>query len=372
MNDVRVRWAKASDLTALVKFFTHVYKRTHITTQKKHLAWNFGSPLLKILQSKLTAVVAEERKFGLVAFLGAYPADFSVKGKRFKAAWLANWITREEFRGQGIGSTLLKKMSVRFELALAASFSSLAWPLYLKHGWRKLGMYRRVVFVLNPSRAYAFLKTLHAPAALKGTSTTSFKTSLPRGLETELDIHWDGPLDFKAWERSWPLMRERYGGTVERSAAYLRWRFFEHPFIRYHIGVLYLPDKTIGGLVVLRREATRGFVIGRIVDIVSLPEADQVLIRAAVNFARKKSYAALDGYFTFAPYLAGFGRAGFRSGDRRPFLLLPEFFNPVALRPRDRRKQTILMGISARGLKTLPETGQWHIVKADGDRDRAY
>lgn len=384
-SGIQVRWAKTQDMKNLQRFFAAVYRPGHICTQKKHLTWFFQNPFRATMDEYFSAVIAEISQEGIASFLGCYPAELIVKGKVFQSAWLANWVTRAELRGRGIGSSLLQKISTAYDVTLAASFSSMAYPLYLKQQWKKLGMYRRYIGILNASRTWALVSCVHPGEALGGVEKHMYKTissaqvdsvrnkvSRKEKIRERFSVEWVSDIDARQWDRDWLMIRRRYGATVNRTAKYLEWRFLKHPFIRYHIALARGSGGAIAGMLVLRKEATASFIIGRIVDIVAVPGCDIALIRAAVAFGEKHEYDALDTYVTFDPLKTAFRNSGFALAREVSYAFIPEFFNPLAVRARDSRKHTILIKPNTFDRRAIPKSGAWHMVKADGDRDRAY
>lgn len=373
-SEVKIRWAFARDIKNLTRFFVAVYRPNHICTQKKHLIWFFKNPFCRGAKKQLSAVLAETTRGEIASFLGCYPAPFVVGGKRVRSAWMANWITKSEFYGKGIGQKILEKISGAYDIAVAASFSRIAYSLYQRQGWKKLGRYRRYSAVLNTTRTEALIYSVHPVETLRGFDKSSLRKVPSQSVTRHIayTIEWVREIDVREWDRDWPAIRVRYGATVDRTAAYLQGRFFAHPFIRYHVAVARAPDRKIVGMLILRKEGTRAFTIGRIVDIVALPGYDFPLIGAAIDFAKKHGYDALDTYVTFDPLKRVFKNVGFvRAGGTSPYQYIPEFFNPLAIRPRDPLKHAILIKSNVPGMR-MPKSGRWHVVKADGDRDRAY
>ncbi len=362
--------ARTSDLRRLRAFFARVYRQTHIFTKARQLRWNFSN--FANTRRSLSAVSAETASRRIVGFLGAASVYMRIGGTAHNAGWFANWITDKDFRGLGIGTKMLQKVSGFYTLPLAASFSDAAYPLYLKNGWEKIGRYRRFVAILDWKKT-AELTALLYPSVRASLFQRNHVNLLHNNFnDNGITVRWNEPLKRKAWNQGWQAMRSRFGMTADRSWEYLSWRFFKHPFIAYKYAIACDPVGTIVGLLVLRIERARRFRIARIVDIVSRPDADTPLIQSAISFARKYGCVAIDAYLTYDEYHKRFAACGFRDARKHELHMIPELFNPFAERPQDPKKSIILAKLSPLIKRTdFPPAGTRHFVKADGDRDRA-
>ena len=384
---IHLRTVTVSDVPSLTRFFRAAYSARHITTRKAHLLWQFKNHFAR--PRKLSArIVLSAGK--IVGFLGTVPVGIYLQGRTVRGAWLANWIVRKEARGMGAGSRLLTSCERGF--ALASGFSDQAYPIYIRHGWKAISSYTRLVYILDPKKTKALIASFstHEGKVAKRPQVSSMSHVCRR--RTGVVASWGKPPAPREWDRAWRVMRATYGGTTDRTYAYLQWRFFTHPFIRYHVGVVYtnalkrrssrggVVDRRleICGLVVARLETAGDglrplhFTIGRIVDIVSLPSFERAVAEEAFHYLQERGCDALDTYLTYTPLIRAFRATGFAPDSAEAVRDLPELYNPPALRPRTIQKRVILAHMNERLRKGLPSAGAWHIVKADGDRDRAF
>jgi len=371
---IHFRKAKTEDISNLAHFFSVVYGPKHICTNQKYLAWFFQNPLQVKKDDELSAFLAEIKKGKIVGYAGCYPASIVIKDKHYKTAWLANFVTKKDFRGIGIGSKILTKIVEKYDLGLAASFSTQAYPLYRKLGWRHVTYYERFIKILNRKSAQDIMRTLYPNEDVTLPSQKLDKKMLSKNKTVaQARISWIKELDVetsKCWNKDWLNIRKRYGATTDRTTTYLSWRFFSHPFVRYKIALVYAPDKSIAGMLMMRIEQVSIFTIGRIVDIVAKEGYDHLLINAVLLFAKGEKLDALDCYTTFAPLKQSLKACDFVSAKKSPYCYLPELFNPLAVKSQDPIKLKIL--IHSKEAIVLPPSKSWHLVKADGDRDRAY
>jgi hypothetical protein len=109
------------------------------------------------------------------------------------------------------------------------------------------------------------------------------------------------------------VARER-GALVVRDRAHLRWRYFEHPHLRYRMALAGGGDEP-RGLAVYRAGAFDGEPTGLLCDWL-VPAADEQAADAlrawALGAARGDGLALCAVFPEIAPEFAGFQRAGFR------------------------------------------------------------
>ncbi|MEK7560014.1 MAG: GNAT family N-acetyltransferase [Patescibacteria group bacterium] len=371
-DNLRIRWAEKTDLMKLQKFFSREYNPRHIFTNKKHLKWYFADSPGSENSKFLPAVIAEDSSKKFVGFLGALPVDMWIAGKKYKCGWYANWLTAKEMRGRGIGMKIFHKMTNNYELPLAVSFSNVAYPIYPKNGWEKISQYTRLLAILDPQKAVSIAQAIYPKKnadILKNHNFLLTKGNFKIPV-SQLKIVWGIP-QRNAWIKAWPVIKQRFGMTTDRSWQYISWRFLKHPFLKYHFATAYDLSGNISGLAVIRVEKANSVSIARVVDIISLPQADYSLIKSVLDFAKKEKCAAIDTYLTFAGYIRAFKKFGFRNGRAWPLYLVPELFNPPAPYSLNPIRWAMLAKLDKLPKNVMPPWEERHFVKANGDRDRA-
>lgn len=367
---INVRQANGDDLKKLQEFFKRVYRPGHIFTNLKHLRWNFGGWYKN--KFALSAVIAEDVEKNVVGFLGALPVSMRISGKIYKCGWYANWITAKEMRGKGVGMRIFNKVTNSYELPLAVSFSNVAYPIYPKNGWEKIGQYMRLIMILDPQKAISIARLVYPQknANVLKNKKYLFSTEILENNKEDLKIKWEKPKEV-AWNKAWQNIKERFTMTTDRPWRHLVWRFFKHPFVKYHFVTAYDALGDIKGLAVVRIEKAGKFSIARIVDIISLPEADTPLIQEVLIFAKKNKCVAVDTYLTFKQYIDIFKKLGFRNGRTWPLYLIPELFNPPTQYSLNPIRWTMCAKLNKISKNKFPPISEHHFVKANGDRDRA-
>lgn len=318
----RVRLTEENDLPALIDFFKKVYKPGHIMTDREYLKWQFPGYSNLLL----------EKDSELVGHLGLIPYKFRVREKLFNAAFLGCLIVSESLRSHGAGVLLTREAEKYFDILYTTGFSPPSAPVFKFCGWSNEALMTRWVKGLKENRRFA-----------EDADITTIDRFGPE------------------WEKSWKMLGRDYAATIDRSAAYLNWRFIDNPKIKYHI--FGLKD----GYIILRIEKGDEFTAGRIVDLIGGPEAVTRLVKRAVNFAGDAKADFID-FFSFpSKYDEAFQETGFHVYNHKVSMEPPIFILPV-----DRKRLTL--NFSYKFVNRLdPETPlDWFVVKADGDRDRAY
>lgn len=141
-----------------------------------------------------------------------------------------------------------------------------------------------------------------------------------------------------------------------KDEAYLRYRFFDHPFYRYHVYGIVMDDSRAQALLIGREIKAEGAKVFRIVDYVGTREAIAETGTALRALMDKQGYEYIDFYCYGMPeaYMAA---AGFALRDANDPNVIPNYFEPFMKKNVDivffcKQKEGFL------------------ICKADGDQDR--
>lgn len=318
----RVKLAEENDIPALIDFFRKVYKPGHIMTDLEYLKWQFPGYSNLLL----------EKDKQIVGHLGLIPYKFRVREKLFNAAFLGCLIVSEDLRSHGAGVLLVQEAEKYFDILYTTGFSPPSVPVFKFCDWSEEALMTRWVRDLKESRRF----------------------------DEDPEIAVIERFGEK-WEKSWKVSSRDYAATIDRSAAYLNWRFIDNPKIKYQI--FGLKD----GYIILRIEKGNEFTAGRIVDLIGGPEAVTRLVKKAVNFAGDAKADFID-FFSFpSRYSEALQEAGFHVYNHK---VNPE--PPIFILPVDRKRLTLNFSYKYINRKDQEPSLDWFVVKADGDRDRAY
>ena len=310
-----------------------------------------------------------------VGMLGLIPSGFCIRGARVPGAWLAMWLTVPEWRPRMLGLRLLRQLFARDYgmVGVLGVNQETTGAIYQALGFTACDVVPRWVRVTSPEavanlvadsaeRYSAAARAGWAASAQRGPATASAPARLA-GWNQETAARWD-----QAWhERFAP----RLVGTW-RDAAYLRWRYVDHPRFQYQLRFIEDPSGgALNGLLVYRIERVRdrNESVLRVVEFLSTASSGPALARLVVDEGEAAQVAFTDFFCTSAssaPYLEA---AGFMPEEAMP-APLPSRFQPLDF------NHTQLNGvfwispdIAADG-QVLFDSPAFYVTRADGDQDR--
>lgn len=343
------------DWPALKRFVDQNFHARHPLRDQRFVSWQHRPPAFEGQGlALLVARLADE----IVGIMGVIPAWFSVFGQRERAVFFAHLMTAAPLRQKGLGAAFILRGSEAAAITYTTGYNRETMErIYQKFGWTTHEALRRFVRILDAARV----------AALVG-SGPFVAPPLPKrisGYESETLSSFDERVD-QLWER----VNERYPVSLERSRAYLHWRYIEHPVFTYHCVLVSYQAQPIGCLV-LRTEQAGGFRVLRIIDLFGTSEGVAELLAYALEYGRDQGVHFLDYFLTSAVHDTALSRAGFLEASSAPFNQIPRLFQPL-----DRTRATPIS--LARGfhgsLKNDPrlsDLARWYITKGDCDQDRS-
>lgn len=198
-----------------------------------------------------------------VGALSVFPHDYFIRDKEYPVGMLGDISVNPEFRGQGIGGLMfryLKGIDLQQQLSggIVIPNDDAARPLE-KAGWDEAGIIERYVKILDVSdRLSNVNKGARWTAILAGIINqvmrwTSYEQLSQIITSSDLEGAVVGEVDSRfddLWHRS--DKRGRILGV--RNAAYLRWRYQNHPTNRYLIFTLSQSTSLMGYVIYQMRD----------------------------------------------------------------------------------------------------------------------
>lgn len=354
--DFKIRYIKKNELQKLLRFNRRNYHVSHILTNKKYLDWQFGS--LPRTLSHYTILGIFNKKDDLLGVLGLTFLDYLYFGKRVRCTSFANLMVEERLRNLGLGYVLMREAEKKHHISLDHGVNRDAMRLFLGRGWVG-GDLHRYGFVFNNKNIKKIIKKGNP-----GIRDSVRRSVVPFGEEFISLQQYDRRLGqfFKKAE-------EKYSITVDRSKAYLNWRYFKHPLIKYHVFVA-LENKAFTSFMVVRIDGPTHFRVGRIIDFMSLDSAEKFSLAEVLDFCAEKKVNFVDYYFSGSTHIKSLQSLGFIDCSQEPYSLLPKSLNPITL--------TSTTNINFVAITNSPEYKKvkyiknWYTTKGGGDQDRAY
>ena len=274
----------------------------------------------------------------IVGHHGYIPLSFVDNGEKFMAGKTENTILHERYLGTGIYFILEKRFFSQvvknYRLTFTTSGHGTPGKIRKKLGYKSLAQYETFFKITNPKSFYRLfdyyvfkrksnfllailLKILSRFLFLfdpivrlsyqKGTQDIKIQKEVwSERLGRSLDIFWDEN-------------KSQFGVTVERTSAFLNWRIFQNPNIKYNFFSTYQDDILVG--YIITRQAESDFPAGVIVDVIA-KENDPYIIDALVKQAILDFGERSISYITFKALKANgilnqaFSRLGFFKADK--------------------------------------------------------
>lgn len=250
-------------------------------------------------------------------------------------------------RGKGLFTRLLNafyEAAPKLDTAILYGFpnSNSAPGFFGKLGWTRIGS---VPFLIKPLRTGYFLKRL-----------LKLNIDLPVAFTRRADLArvsditaFDARVD-----RLWQEVSKTIPCAVVRDSAYLNWRLFKHPEVKYTSKAVYGADGAMRAFISYRHTEKHGGRIGYVLEALAVPgaEADLALLFRVMNngFIAAKVDAVLAWCLPHSANRSAYAKAG--------FMVLPDKLRPIELHFGAR-----LFGDTGLGL----QADDWYISYLDSD-----
>ena len=336
MKNIAVNLYTQADWPSFREYIKRWFQEKYILGDPRYLAWQFGDHFY-------IAKAGEE----VIGHFGFRDLVYKVRDRSLSIRVLMNLFVLKPYRVAGIAALLTKKVFDTRNPLLVFRYRPVAEKLFLhlRPNWRNFGNFKRYLAILDAQAP--LLSKYKIPDA----SVKEFK-----GKDFDINEISSFTSDFNDL---WNRIKARYLITIERTPEYLAWRYREQPFFNYKI-LTAKKDGLLQGYLVWRLEEDQGFRIARIVDLASTIEAEAVLIREFLAYARRENASAADFLLSLKLRERTLASTGFFDVSGTDFENFPTLFSPISY-----ERPFINIGCD---FDMPPESG--YFTKADGDQDR--
>ncbi|HPH84351.1 MAG TPA: GNAT family N-acetyltransferase [Ferruginibacter sp.] len=294
----------------------------------------------------------------IAAIYTALPVYFRINGQLIQSMQSIDTITDEDHRGKGLFTILANRL---FDEALANGFALIygfpnensAPGFFKKLKWNSFG---EAPFLIKPINYFYFVKKFLNRNKQKDFSSTNYLFNAPLSYSTN-DHSIIKPIQaFESdYEAIWQKASMSMHVCVDRSAAYMNWRFIQKPAEHYYRYGIYIQDE-LAGVVVFSIKNKHDGLIGYIMELIydpSKPAAGKALMAFANRMFKKQQ---VDVVLTWClPH--SFNYTCYRSSG---YYVLPEKLRPQKLylgaRVFDEKLQS-----------TVKDIRNWYISYSDSD-----
>jgi GNAT superfamily N-acetyltransferase len=347
---------QVEQLPALLQFWARVYRPDYIFCRDQPLFdWQFGrAPAASAPGYRMKLALLEGEMAGC---LGYIPVEVTLGGRILRGAWTANWMVDPAHRRRGLGPILMRELMGQCDVTLVVGLSAEAYNFLPRLGWTNFGDLVRYVALLDAKGAALLTENgrIEWPASSRQTApaldgvTVRVVKQFSEGTTT-------------LWDR----LSQRLGAGTRRSAAYLHWRYADHPTFRYRSFEAQRNGR-VTGVAVYRVEPVKDVPVrvGRIVELFAEESDEDALLGAVLDDARAQAVAVMDFFCSSQAVAPALARLGFVSEAHPALAQIPVLFQPIA------RKRTGIPFMAFLGNRPEAErVTHWYVTKSDGDQDR--
>jgi hypothetical protein len=303
-----IRRANSNDVDAIEQFYQFAFK--HSGPYKYPERWNWlnrHNPFIPKNQALPVWIAVQDGK--IIGHTGAMYVPLRIKGKTRAAAWSIDTVVLPVTRGQGIGKKLQLANQSAQDIFISLTRSKINRIIKAKIGGAEGPEFSLFYFskkidaalLIDESKLQSILLSLKVNITkpsrkilIDGLTCTisSIAQILLKCFQTESLKNNSGHLHFKRIDffdqkadQFWDKIKDRYDLAVERTSAYLNWKFKDQPFIKYQHYYVYHKEK-LEGIVILRLAAPPEPPVGIICECLSLYDSTEHLQIIIANAKR--------------------------------------------------------------------------------------
>lgn len=379
-HDVQVTFCSEKEIYLLQQFIDQYWKQGHILSyDQKLLLWQYSQQrsYIKPLNGP-SVLIARDNKDNLVGMLGLINVEVNVQGKLYPGVWLAIWLSIPEAKRLGAGLKLLWSVhKMGYQAIFVVGSNEMVNRVYEGLNYWIYRDMPRWIGILDMKKTKLLLEIANAQAdknsitRLVEEHSVSPKFKVPGDFDIEI-IKPNRPLG-QDWDDFWYETLAPFMICTNRDSKYLNWRYCEHPRFRYEM--LMAKDRRTKkplGLIVFRLEQIKGYNdrVIRVVDFLSVPQAEFALARAFVSAAQENNVLFADFYCTDSRAVHALEALGFKLfkwHEGQPYF--PCRFQPLEGTPF-KLNGAFWLSPEIGNTKTLANAEGFYVTKSDGDQDR--
>jgi GNAT superfamily N-acetyltransferase len=379
--DIRIAACREEDVPVLMRFIDAHWSAGHVLSRDETLLrWQYDPTRIAGGAPQGPSVLLAWHREELVGMLGLTGFDWNAEGIPMTGAWLSQWLVAPEKRSRGVAMWLLvAARALGLEVLATLGANAVSTKVLSTLGWELIPDVPRWIGVMDHRQAAALLTASDVAFAPEVAERLCQRHRVADGMPVlpsaeRVDVVRWTPECAGPWDRYW---REQLAGTLvgtTRDAAYLRWRYAEHPRFRYELRLARRRvDGSVLGIAVFRVEQVRERPerVLRVVEFLASPEAEGVLAETVAQAGRQQRVAFADFHCSSSRAAHGLKGLGFKLAMAEPGE--PAF--PSRLQPLEgghcRMTGLVQVPPGQRGkLTRLIDAGRLYLTKSDGDQDR--
>ncbi|MBV8757235.1 MAG: GNAT family N-acetyltransferase [Deltaproteobacteria bacterium] len=237
----------------------------------------------------------------IVALNGFMPARVRYHGKPVEACWSCDTYVSGEHRGKGIGKQLIAQVTKSAPLMLGYGISDMSDPIFEKFQWTKHSDIELVFCHLAETGLRGKIKNAVSRVA-------ALRSVRLHGADYDV-IETASPEFVSQVDELWARSADGYLSTVARDGAYVRWKYFEHPFYRYTAYAM-RSGADLKATLIVRHDPVEAVIV----DYVGPASDEDAIASLAVEVARDaadRDTTRIKCESTHKPLISALKRVGF-------------------------------------------------------------
>ncbi len=330
--EIIVRQAKASDLDNLKLFFIKAYGNQTIFQDERFLHYYFSS-IHSDKQTFINSLIGINKKGEIISHYGGLDYSLKIKNQVHSLIWGVNAYTLPDYRNKGINSKILDYIINNNEINGVIGFTESTSLFYQKIGYKTFDFnkFTRHILIIDHKKTLEVCNHInqensklisHEFNILQEQGVSSF------GEIIELTIDNIDVYNFNIYEDFSDIT------TSHRTKQFLKWRFFENPFIKYSVyGVV--NDNYLHSYIALREEVLvpLNYKVNRIIDLFGQKDLVTKLLKKAHNESVMKDHLYIDFSKFGSIYDTELKSSNFIQLENDECCILPQVTSPIENRP---------------------------------------
>ncbi len=339
-------------LEEVCSFYQKHWKRPIALALPQFYQWQFRQSPDNQGKDRCVVIVDEDKR--LCGVMGLNERRFFLDGRGLRGAELTTWIISESCRGTGQSLAMLEYLQDHYEVLIGMGVTQEALPAYLRCGFKQIRHIPRYVRLFHQAENIrSIIRVEPFGLSLMRRNTAQANVSyLVRSIPiAELAIHE-------------PILRQHFH-TFSREAAYLKWRYTDHPVYRYEAFQIESGGHAMA--VVLRVDEKETLKILHVVDAFGDLQALAAVVHFLEDYARQHLVDLADVYALSDTLGHVFWTMGWYSVLNDEWIQVPHLFHPIELKSPP---TTSLIAWAKQEMDQLLDQTRLHITKGDCDLDR--
>jgi len=319
-NDLTFRRLEETDIEQYIGILKDFFGQNYYGSDIKFIEWQYKNSVFQ-KENEGYSILAAFKGNQIMAIDAYLPWKFYCDGKEHSALWDIEWLNNSKIKG--LGRRLVKKVNDSVEIYCGYGYNSYSLKAYQDMNFSLNDEIERKIAFLDEEKCLTLFSN--------GQNEVFIKSNIVKDHQKSFVLHTSIET---ISERYWIDLLNNTKVTSYKGLDYLQWRFFDHPYLKYH--VISSDPAAESGIAVLRIETVKHSThkIARIVDLMPLKGHEQTLLDAIITFCHQNDVIFADFYcisYTVAERICPEPFISIRNHRQYD---IPMLFQPLELRER--------------------------------------